>query len=263
LSPGEICVVNPYVACGICIACRNSKPNCCASISVLGVHQDGGMAGLLSLPAGNLVPGGDLSVDQCASVEFLAIGAHAVRRGGVGPNDRALVVGAGPIGIGTALFARLAGAAVTLADLDPQRLERAAKIAGATSLSSDISMTEAVAEATDAEGFDVVFDATGNRGSIESGFAHVAQGGRYVLVSVVKEAITFLDPDFHRREMSLLGSRNATEADFLRVMSAMRAGEVAMDALITHRTTLTDAVEDIPKWTRDKSHLIKALIMNE
>ncbi|PKP73845.1 MAG: dehydrogenase [Alphaproteobacteria bacterium HGW-Alphaproteobacteria-6] len=263
LRPGEICVINPYITCGTCIACRNGKPNCCATISVLGVHRDGGMAGLLSLPAGNLLPGDDLSVDQCASVEFLAIGAHAVRRGGVGPNDRALVVGAGPIGIGTALFARLAGAAVTLVDIDQQRLERAATIAGATCPPAGIPMTEAVAEATNAEGFDVVFDATGNRASIEAGFAHVAQGGRYVLVSVVKEAITFSDPDFHRREMSLLGSRNATELDFRRVMSVMRAGDVAMDALITHRTTLTEAVKDFPRWARDKTGLIKALITNE
>ena len=116
---GEVCVVNPYLSCGACIACRSGKPNCCVRISVLGVHQDGGMAGLLSLPAGNLVRAPGLTPDQCAAVEFLAIGAHAVRRGAVTGRDRVLVVGAGPIGLGVALFARRAGAAVVV--LRPRR----------------------------------------------------------------------------------------------------------------------------------------------
>ena len=105
----DVCVVNPYLSCGPCIACRHGKPNCCVRISVLGVHQDGGMAGLLSVPAGNLVRAPGLTLDECATVEFLAIGAHAVRRGAVTEADRVLVVGAGPIGLGVALFARLSG----------------------------------------------------------------------------------------------------------------------------------------------------------
>ena len=62
---------------------------------------------------------------------------------------------------------------------------------------------------------------------MERGFDFVAHGGRYVLVSVVKEPITFRDPDFHRKEMTLLGSRNATREDFDRVLAAIRDGEVA------------------------------------
>ena len=110
LAPGEVCVVNPYLSCGQCVACRNGKPNCCARISVLGVHQDGGMAELLSLPAANLIQRPASPPDQCATVELLAIGAHAVRRGAVSARDRVLVVGAGPIGLGVALFARHSGA---------------------------------------------------------------------------------------------------------------------------------------------------------
>ena len=123
LAAGAVCVVNPYVACGACVACRNGKPNCCVRIAVLGVHRDGGMAGLLAVPAGNLVPAPGLTPDQCAAVEFLAIGAHAVRRGAVSARDRVLVVGAGPIGLGVALFARRAGAAVVVLDRDAEPLE--------------------------------------------------------------------------------------------------------------------------------------------
>jgi 2-desacetyl-2-hydroxyethyl bacteriochlorophyllide A dehydrogenase len=259
-TPGEDCVVNPYLFCGNCVACRAGKPNCCTRISVLGVHQDGGMAGLLCVPLRNLIPAQGLSVDQCATVEFLSIGAHAVRRGGVTAGDRALVVGAGPIGLGTALFARLAGARVTVMDRDPERAGMAKVVAGAEDTLSGSDTAERVAALTGGEGFDVVFDATGSRQAVEAGFEFVAHGGRYVLVSVVKETITFSDPVFHSREMTLLGSRNATSADFAHVMSAIRDGKVPVHRLITHRVALREAVQQIPTWATEKAGLIKALI---
>ena len=257
---GEICVVNPYLSCGDCIACRNGKPNCCTNISVLGVHQDGGMAEFMSLPARNLVRAGGLSVDACATVEFLAIGAHAVSRGQVGPSDRVLVVGAGPIGLGTALFAAIAGATVTVLDRDAERLAVAEQIVGSTSILADDKVAESVAALTDGDGFDVVFDATGNQASMQAGFDHVAHGGRYVLVSVVKDPITFADADFHRKEMTLLGSRNALSADFERVIDAIRRGAVPIEKLITHRTSLADAAANLPIWATQKNGLIKAMI---
>jgi threonine dehydrogenase-like Zn-dependent dehydrogenase len=150
-APGEVCVVNPYLSCGECQACRGGKPNCCARLSVLGVHQDGGMTGLLSLPATSLVRAPGLTADQCAAVEFLAIGAHAVRRGAVTARDRALVVGAGPIGLGVALFARLSGAEVVLFDRDAARAEAVASIAAVTALParwSAVSTSPATGDAT-------------------------------------------------------------------------------------------------------------------
>jgi 2-desacetyl-2-hydroxyethyl bacteriochlorophyllide A dehydrogenase len=259
-APGEICVVNPYLSCGRCIACRAGKPNCCVSIAVLGVHRDGGMAGLLSLPAGNLLRADGLSEDQCAMVEFLSIGAHAVRRGTVSAADRALVVGAGPIGLGAALFARLSGAAVTVFDRDAERSAAAQFICGASVLPADQDIRESADSHTDGEGFDVVIDATGNRAAMETGFELVAHGGRYILVSVIKEAVAFMDPDFHRKEMTLLASRNATAEDFARVIAAIRDGSVPVDRLITHRTTLKGAVRDIQVWATEKAGLIKALV---
>jgi 2-desacetyl-2-hydroxyethyl bacteriochlorophyllide A dehydrogenase len=260
LSRGEICVVNPYLSCGTCVACRNGKPNCCMKISVLGVHQDGGLAGMLSVPAGNVIHAQGLGADECASVEFLAIGAHAVRRGAVTSADRVLVVGAGPIGLGVALFAGLSGASVAVLDRDPERSAAAQSITGASALQADGDAAQAVSAFTGGDGFDIVFDATGSRAAMEAGFDFVAHGGRYVLVSVIKEAITFMDPDFHRKEMTLLGSRNATTADFERVIRAIRIGQIPLGRLITHRTSLADAVHKIPLWATQKTGLIKALI---
>ena len=256
LAQGEICVVNPYLSCGHCVACRAGKPNCCVNISVLGVHQDGGMAGMLCVPAENLMPADGLTVDECATVEFLAIGAHAVRRAAVRSDDSVLVVGAGPIGLGVALFARLAEADVAVFDTDAERAAAAGSITAAT----PIALTSASAQSSGDDGFDVVFDATGNRRAMERGFEFVAHGGRYVLVSVIKDSITFGDPDFHRKEMTLFGSRNATSEDFTRVMAAIRGGKVPADRLITHRTGLADARMKIPAWATQKTSLIKAVI---
>jgi threonine dehydrogenase-like Zn-dependent dehydrogenase len=95
---------------------------------------------------------------------------------------------------------------------------------------------------------------------MQKGFDFVGHGGRYVFVSVVKGAITFEDADFHRKEMTLLGSRNALSGDFERVIAAIREGRVPLDQIITHRTTLAGAVTDLPIWATTKTGLIKALI---
>ncbi len=260
VTPGETYVVNPYLSCGRCIACRAGKPNCCVSISVLGVHRDGGMAELLSLPASNLVRAESLSSDECASVEFLSIGAHAVRRSAASHGDNVLVVGTGPIGLGVALFARLAGASVAIYDRDAERAAAAEAITAATPLPATDTVMQSALDFTNGDGFDVVFDATGSPVAMQAGFDFVAHGGRYVLVSVVKDSITFSDPDFHRKEMTLFGSRNATTADFERVIEAIRGGEVPVARLITHRTSLGKAALDLPKWATQKTGLIKAVI---
>ena len=99
----------PDLSCGTCIACRKDKPNCCTAIKVLGVHTDGAFCEEIAVPAGNVYEAGDLSLGVACTVEFLAIGAHAVRRSMAPTGSSALVIGAGPIGLGTALFSRIAG----------------------------------------------------------------------------------------------------------------------------------------------------------
>jgi 2-desacetyl-2-hydroxyethyl bacteriochlorophyllide A dehydrogenase len=256
LLVGEVCVVNPYLSCGQCTACVAGKPNCCVRISVLGVHQDGGLAGLLSVPANNLIRAQGLTVDQCATVEFLAIGAHAVRRGGVTSRDKVLVVGAGPIGLGAALFARLSGGTVSVLDRDAERSAAAQALIGVSAIPAKSGASHAALS----NDFDIVFDATGNPSAMEKGFDYIAHGGRYVLVGVVKGPITFMDSDFHRKEMTLFASRNATAEDFERVIAAIRNGDVPVDRLITHRASLSEAFRNIPVWATQKTGLIKALI---
>ncbi len=261
LAPGTPVIVNPYLSCGHCIACRKGKPNCCANIQVLGVHRDGAMCERILVPAGNLYPAGALSLRDGATVEFLAIGAHAVRRSMAAPGSRALVIGAGPIGLGAALFARIAGLDVTLLDTSAERLAGARDRLGFTStLTVEPDLIAQIDALTDGERFDAVFDATGNAASMQGALPFVAQGGVLVFVGVVRDEIAISHPEFHRREMMLIGSRNAVKADFDHVTASILAGHVPIEALLTHSTTLEGAVTDLPRWAHQKSGLIKATI---
>jgi 2-desacetyl-2-hydroxyethyl bacteriochlorophyllide A dehydrogenase len=251
IAAGTPVIVNPYLSCGTCVACRRDKPNCCTNIKVLGVHTDGAFCEEITVPACNLYAAQGLSLEAAATVEFLAIGAHAVRRS----------IGAGPIGLGAAIFSRIAGHELTLLDTSAERLEMAAERFGFTSgIVANDTTHEGVKAKTDGDGFDVVFDATGYGPSMEKAFSFVAHGGALVLVSVVKDEIRFSDPEFHKREMMVIGSRNATRIDFEHVAASIANGLVPVDRLITHRTTLADAPRDLARWAHEKSGLIKAVI---
>ncbi len=259
-TKGELVIVNPYIACGTCRACRRGKPNCCYTIAVLGVHRDGGMCERIHVPQGNLYPAKGLEPFEAAMVEFLAIGAHAVRRSELGRDDRVLVTGVGPIGLGVALFARLRGAQVHLLDASRTRLDMIAGEFGFESAMALADGKEAVMAPTNAEGFDVVFDATGNAAAMESGFGYVAHGGTYVFVSVVTDTITFSDPEFHKREMTLVGSRNATREDFDTVVAVFAAGEIDSGAIRTHSARLESLPEQFEDLLNNRDTLIKAIV---
>lgn len=261
LAPGDPVYVMPYLSCGHCVACRQGKTNCCVRIQVLGVHRDGAMTEFLSVPQGFVHKAEGITLDQAAMLEFLAIGAHAVRRGAVAAGQRVLVVGAGPIGLAAMIFSRLRGAQVTAIDGRQDRLDFALQKVGVASAVALGDGDEAeLSRLTGGEFFDVVFDATGNASAMERGFRFIAHGGRYVLVSIVQGDIQFSDPEFHKREATLLSSRNATTEDFETVMAAMRAGQVPDKALATHRMALGDVPAQFAGLLDPGAGVIKAIV---
>jgi 2-desacetyl-2-hydroxyethyl bacteriochlorophyllide A dehydrogenase len=246
LRPGSRCAVEPYLSCGDCHACRLGKPNCCESLQVLGVHTDGGMRGLFAVPVGKLFRSDKLSFDQLALVETLGIGYHAVERSQLRPGESVLVVGAGPIGLAVVQFAVAAGGRVRVLDLNPQRREFVRQWGVETLTEPDGRLA------------DVVFDATGNGKAMEASFEHVAFGGRLVLVGIVLDRIRFDDPLFHRREMTLLASRNSARA-FPEIIRRIESGNIDTTPWITHRLALAevpDRFAELPK----SPGLVKAVI---
>ncbi len=258
---GQQVTVLPYVSCGACVACRRGKPNCCQRINVIGVHSDGGFADWLATPEDNLVDAEGVGLDAAAMAEFLAIGAHAAWRGAVEPGQKVAVVGAGPIGLATAIFASARGGDVTLLDTRADRLAFAREAIGVDhAVQAGEGARDRLAELTGGDFFDCVFDCTGSPPAMNAGFYLVAHGGAYVLVSNVLGDIDFNDPEFHKRETTLLGSRNATLADFDTVFAALRSGAIPTGALATHRTSLDDAARAFPHWLDPASGVVKALI---
>lgn len=261
LAVGDPVYVMPYLSCGHCIACRNGKTNCCVKIQVLGVHRDGALTEYLSLPRQFVHKAEGVTLDQAAMLEFLAIGAHAVRRAEVRPQQRVLVVGAGPIGMAAMIFAHLRGAVVTALDSRQDRLDLCRQQLGvqaAVRLGED-DVNE-LAKLTDGEFFDVVFDATGNPRAMERGFQFICHGGKYVLISIVRDMIAFSDPEFHKREATLLASRNATTEDFETVLNAMRAGQIPDRALNTHRLSLAHLPHSFDSLLDPAQGVVKAIV---
>tara|TARA_R110001583_G_scaffold190429_1_gene354677 strand:+ start:1646 stop:2656 length:1011 start_codon:yes stop_codon:yes gene_type:complete len=261
LDVGQHVYIVPYMACGECIACRNSKPNCCTDIKVIGVHIDGGMTEYLQVPISYVVETNDMPLDHMAIVECLAIGAHAVRRSQLQANTDVLIVGAGPIGMGVAQFAKERGARVIMMDMNQDRLDFCKNTLKVDEiLLANNNATEELAALTNNEFPMTVFDATGNPKAMQSCFRWVSHGGTLILVSVVKADIQFSDPEFHKREMTLMGSRNATKEDFEHVIKCLREGSVTVSSMITHRGSLLDLPTLLPLWSKSESGVIKALI---
>jgi len=260
-QPGEAVTIIPYYNCGKCIACRTGKPNCCTTIKVAGVHIDGGMVEYLSVPSNALVHGNGLTHDQLALIEPLAIGAHAVRRAAIQKNEFVLVIGAGPIGLGTIESARIAGAEVIAMDINDDRLKFCReKLQILHTVNASNNAIEQIKHITRGDMPTVVIDATGSRKAINDGFQYMAHGARYVLVGLQKGAVEFSHPEFHKREGTLMSSRNATREDFEKVITSMKQGLIDPTTYITHRIPF-DQLKDRFKSLLDPANgVIKAMV---
>ena len=262
--PGDRCAVEPYLNCGHCIACRRDKPNCCAALQVLGVHVDGGQRERIVVPAAKLHRSARLSYDQLALVETLGIGAHAVERAGLGAGETVAVIGAGPMGLAAIQFALAANTRVIVIDVNETRLAFCRDRLGlAADDLIDARSADVVARLQALTGGDLptaVFDATGNAGSMMRSFEFPAPGARLVFVGLFAGDVTFHDPHFHRRELTLLASRNARPADFARIIALIESGKVDTAPWITHRAALPEVPQHFAAWTRPETGVLKAMI---
>jgi len=261
LSAGDYCAVEPYLNCGQCIACRHGRPNCCVKLQVLGVHVDGGMRERIKVPIRKLHQSKKLSLESLALVETLGIGAHAVDRAQLQKDEWVLVVGAGPIGLSVIQFASLAGVRLIVLDVNEQRLafcrthfHPAHTIGGAD------DVLEKLQTVTNGELPTAVFDATGHPASMNRSFEFVAHGGRLVFVGLVQGDITFNDPHFHRREITLFASRNSLPEDFRRIIDGMERGSIDPSVWITHRASVEQLPVTFPRWVEPGSGVIKAMV---
>ena len=247
LRPGDRCAVEPYLWCGRCHACAIGKPNCCENLQVLGVHTDGGMCGRLAVPVEKLHRSDKLTFEQLALVETLGIGYHGVERGQVRAGELVLVIGAGPIGLAVAEFAKSAGGRVRVLDVNPHRRAFVAERWNVDALCEP-----------DGKLAEVVIDATGSATAMEASFELVAFGGRLVFVGIVLDRVGFADPLFHRREMTVLSSRNSAGV-FPEIIRRIECGAIDTTPWVTHRLSLADVPGRFAELPRAPG-LVKAMV---
>ena len=264
VKPGDRCSVEPYMNCGQCFPCSKGATNCCESLKVLGVMMDGGLTERLVVPARKLHPANKLTLEQCALVETLAIGCHAVQRGNPQPGEAVLVIGAGPIGLSVIEFAKLSGAKTIVMDLNAQRLEFVRTKMGvhdtihATGNGTELEALRALTGGTLAQ---CVVDATGSHQSMSGALQYCAFTGRLVYVGITQAEVSFPHaPIVHRREITIMGSRNALPPDFTRIIQLIEEGRIDTRPWITHHAGFDDLIEQFHAFTKPETGVIKAVV---
>lgn len=251
---GDQCAVNPYMTCGLCPACVRGRSNCCAKMRVIGVHSDGGMRDRILLPAKQLYKCEKLPPAQIPLVETLGVGIHAVNRAKPEAGERAIVVGAGPIGLSVIEFLKVAGCDIGVVEKMPERLDFAARHHRLQRYYPSHD------EAKQEEPSMLVFDCTGDRASMEGSIHLLQQGGKLVFVGIINDQVSLFDPDLHRREATILASRNSTPAEHHRVLELMESGDVDVTAWPTDLVSPDVMQQRFPKWLHREAGIVKAVI---
>lgn len=264
VKPGDRCSVEPYINCQRCYSCRRGLTNCCENHQTLGVMCDGGLCERMILPARKLHPSRSLTYDQLALVETLAIGCHAVDRASIKAGDHVLVIGAGPIGLSVIEFVKVAGATCIVLDVNEARLafcRERLKVPHTIVARGDGSELAALSTMTNGQLADAVIDATGNSKSMSAALNYCTFGGRLVYVGIASQEISFLQaPALHRRELTILGSRNALTRDFSRIIRLIEEGVIDTAPWITHRANFEEMIPQFPGWLSPDARVIKAMV---
>ncbi|MBB6409184.1 zinc-binding alcohol dehydrogenase family protein [Mesorhizobium sangaii] len=260
---GTRVVVDPFIGCGHCYPCRIGKRNCCANLTIVGVHREGGFADFVTAPVRNLnVVPETLTDFEAAFAEPVAIGVQGCRRGMVTAEDNLLVLGAGPIGLAIVEVARAAGAKVYATDLSAERLSTAADL-GAIPVAGGAGLLERVREITNGEGMPVVMEATGAAPAMEQTIDLVTAGGRIVILGLVKkgQGITFPGLDFTRKEVTILGSRASVDC-FPEALALLATGKIHYPK-IASSFALGEAPDVFQKLAENPMALHKAVFIPE
>lgn len=264
VTSGDRCSLEPYVNNPASPTSRKGASNCCPGVQVLGVHADGGLRDSWLCPARKLHPGNALSYDQLALVETLAIGYHAVQRAQLRPGETVLVIGAGPIGLACLEFLKRMDLKVVVMDRVDGRLEYCRQTLG---LSWTLHVQPGQSPLADLEDMtggqlaDVVIDATGSVESMSICFAFAAFTGRVVYVGITSREVSFPHASlFHRRELTLLASRNALPADFSKIIKLLAEGKIDIKPWITHRLAMDEVLAGFARFTDPSHGAIKAVI---
>lgn len=259
--PGMSVTVDPYSNCGHCPSCRNRRYNACQHNETLGVQRNGAMAEYLVMPWQKVISGGQLQVRECALIEPMSVGFHAVSRGQVTDSDIVMVIGCGMIGVGAIVRAALRGATVIAVDLDDEKLALARKVGAAHTINSKTeNVHERVLELTAGQGADVVIEAVGSPATYLMAVDEVAFTGRVVCIGYAKSEVPFQTKFFVQKELDIRGSRNALPEDFRAVIKFLNQGNCPVEQLISRVIKPEEAGEALKAWSENPGKVFRILV---
>lgn len=260
-AKGMSVTLNPYTNCGKCASCRNGRVNACEHNETLGVQRNGVMCEYAVMPWQKVIPAPSMSSRDCALIEPMSVGFHAVSRGQVVDNERVMVIGCGMIGMGAIVRASLRGATVIAVDLDDEKLELARKV-GATYVinSKTENVHERILQLTDGLGADVVIEAVGSPVTYVMAVDEVGFTGRVVCIGYAKSPVEFQTKLFVQKELDIRGSRNALPADFRAVINYLQTGVCPIDKLISRIAEPEEAAAAMADWAAAPGKVFRILV---
>ncbi|MDR3077520.1 MAG: alcohol dehydrogenase catalytic domain-containing protein, partial [Planctomycetota bacterium] len=217
VAKGTLATVNPYFNCGQCYPCRVGRVNCCVGNQTLGAQRDGGFCRYLAIPVERVYPSRGLGARETALVEPFCISYHGVKRAAPARGEKILIIGAGTIGVLALLAARRFGAEAYVADVAAPKLENAGRLGAAgTFLNvSPPALREWTERITGGDGFAVTVEAVGLPATFADAVAAAASAGRVVVIGISKQPLPEFDfTVIQKKELAILGSRNAVRQDF-------------------------------------------------
>lgn len=261
---GDRVAIMPLAYCGACAYCRRGLQHLCATMACVGLsHAWGGMGELATVAEYQVVPLPDgVTLQQGALIEPTAVAAYGVERAGVGPGDRVLVTGAGPIGALAALCARAAGAStVYVSEPNPARRARAEALGVATVLDpTSVDVPAVLREESDGLGVDAAIECSGHPAGFAAAIASLrrrgtlAQTGLFVGEASVEPMLWALN------DLTIVGTWCYWVYDFDRIAAQIAAGSLPVERVVTSSVGLDDAPDAFARLASGTADEIKVLV---
>lgn len=262
LKPGMIVTGNPYFNCGHCYSCRRNLVNACTDNQTLGCQRDGAFSTYFAFPEERVYDGKGLPPKTLAAIEPFCIGYHGVKRAKLKSGARVLIIGAGSIGIVTAISAKLFGAEVTICDIAPKKLEMAKTFGVDHILLNDSpeNFAAGVESLTNGDGFDAAFEAVGLPNTFMNCIDAVCFGGTVVDIGVGKKSLDFFYTIIQKKELNIYGSRNALKEDFLELIDLCASGKVDIEKIVTDVYPFDDATKAFADFSKNADKMLKVML---
>ncbi len=259
---GMIVTCNPYFNCGECYSCKRGLVNACTTNETMGVQREGAFKQYITMPIDRIYDGKGLSAKTLALIEPFCIGYHGISRANVKEGDKVLIVGAGTIGVLTAIAAKMMGAEVYISDIDNKKLEYAESFGlnGAILNDNSENFMSEVNRITNNDGFDITIEVVGLPSTFQNCIDAAAFGGSIVLIGVGKDNLDFNFTTIQKKELNIFGSRNALKKDFIELIDLVKSGDISLDKVITNTYKMEDAATAFKDFSEASELMLKVML---